>query len=142
MRQRVRVTALVKNGENVLLLHRVKEHENLDIWEFPSGTVEFGETPEQAVEREVREETGLNVKNKGLFAAGACTYRLRGEDCHEIVIAYLFEALDTNVKLDRREHTEFKWIKIKELFAIENLALTVKAILPEIAKRFGHSHRG
>lgn len=33
-------------------------------WEFPGGRIKFGESPENALEREIYEETGLNVKVK------------------------------------------------------------------------------
>jgi 8-oxo-dGTP pyrophosphatase MutT (NUDIX family) len=51
--------AVILDGDGrVLLVHR----RDLDLWNLPGGRVEPGETPWQAVVREVREETGLDVK--------------------------------------------------------------------------------
>ena len=36
-------------------------------WEIPGGKVDFGETPEESIVREIKEEIGVNVKVKGLL---------------------------------------------------------------------------
>ena len=135
-KQRIRVTGVVVHDGKILLMKRVIRDENLEIWEFPSGTPEFGETPKDTAEREVKEETSLDVENMGLFAVGSCTYFLHGKHYHEIVIAYLFEAKNDEVKLSF-EHVEAKWVKPEELLSIPNLALTIRAIMPKIREYFG-----
>ena len=46
------------NEGKVLLVQR----RDRDIWEMPGGRIELGESPWEAVVREIREETGLTVK--------------------------------------------------------------------------------
>src|SRR6266487_1626525 len=55
---RIGVYALVFDGEHVLLAHR----RDIDWWNLPGGGMEVGETVDEAMIREVREETGLEVK--------------------------------------------------------------------------------
>ncbi len=58
---RVGVLALVRHGQNVLLVRRANAPD-AGLWGFPGGRVEAGETLFQAAERELREETGLTAQ--------------------------------------------------------------------------------
>src|SRR5579884_1594159 len=56
-RFRVGVYAVIFDEERVLLAHR----RDIDWWNLPGGGMELGETVEEAIRREVLEETGLDV---------------------------------------------------------------------------------
>jgi 8-oxo-dGTP diphosphatase len=55
---RIGVYALIFDDERVLLAHR----RDIDWWNLPGGGMEIGETVEEAMRREVKEETGLEVQ--------------------------------------------------------------------------------
>src|SRR5215472_16268492 len=55
---RIAVSALLFDEHRILLAHR----RDIDWWNLPGGAMELGETVEEAVKREVREETGLEVE--------------------------------------------------------------------------------
>ena len=55
------IITLVSRGDEILLLRNIKDREG--IYACLAGFVEMGETLEQAVRREVREETGLEIKD-------------------------------------------------------------------------------
>jgi len=65
------VGAVVHDAAGRLLLIQRGHAPNVDRWSLPGGRIEAGETPEQAVEREVLEETGLRVR------AGSVVGRVR-----------------------------------------------------------------
>lgn len=65
------VGAVVHDAAGRLLLIRRGTEPGRGLWSVPGGRVEAGETPAAAVEREVREETGLRVR------AGAVVGRVR-----------------------------------------------------------------
>jgi 8-oxo-dGTP diphosphatase len=60
------VVAVIKNQQNqVYIQQHTPRHANLDLnekWELPGGKIEFGEDPEQAIMREVKEETNYAIK--------------------------------------------------------------------------------
>lgn len=61
------VGAVVVKDEAVLLVRR-RQPPNLGLWAIPGGSVELGETLQEAAEREILEETGIRVR------AGAPVY--------------------------------------------------------------------
>src|SRR5690242_2766065 len=75
------VTGIVRDEQGRVLLMRRADN---GFWGFPAGAIDPGETPAQAVEREVREETGLHVRATrvaGVF--GGAGFRLRYENGDE-----------------------------------------------------------
>lgn len=59
------VVALIKNEKGEILVaqrHGPSTPETHNKWEFVGGGIEFGETPEEAIIREAKEEAGINVK--------------------------------------------------------------------------------
>jgi 8-oxo-dGTP diphosphatase len=51
--------AIIRNGKILMVLHRSSTRE---YWTLPGGGIENNEIPEQTIVREVKEETGLDVK--------------------------------------------------------------------------------
>jgi 8-oxo-dGTP pyrophosphatase MutT (NUDIX family) len=136
---KTRVTGVVVHKATNMLLLMHNSEPKLDFWEFPAGTMEFGETPEETAAREVREEAGMNVRDRGLFDVASCNYRHENREVQELVIAYLFETDDAVVDMSMnpdREHDEWKWVTIEELNAVPNLAATVKCIMGKVNAMF------
>ena len=63
--KRIRAVAMIVNNGKILLIHRMNSGK--EYYVFPGGGVENGETVEQAVLREVQEETSLEVKIEKLL---------------------------------------------------------------------------
>jgi ADP-ribose pyrophosphatase len=58
---RVAVGAVVFNNNRVLLVRR-GQPPSKDLWAIPGGSVEIGETLQEAAEREILEETGITIR--------------------------------------------------------------------------------
>ena len=86
---------------------------------FPGGFVEYGEEPEEAVLRELLEETGVVGSGPELFA-------VRGDPDrdprrHIVSIFYLVDVDESAVPIAGDDASEAEWVKIKEITA-ENVA--------------------
>jgi mutator protein MutT len=68
MKNKVFNTAIgaIVNDKNELLMLKRRKEPFVGIWALPGGSIEFGETTEEALERELKEETGIDVKFKAL----------------------------------------------------------------------------
>ncbi|MBW9141403.1 MAG: NUDIX hydrolase [Candidatus Aramenus sp.] len=82
----VAVGGVVVSKGQVLLVKRAHPP-NKGLWAIPGGKVEFGETLEEAVKREIKEETGLEVKVSELMAV----VQLIKEGFHYVILDFVCE---------------------------------------------------
>lgn len=68
------VAAIAVRDGMVLLARRKPGESNAGLWEFPGGTVKDGETPQQALIRELREEMAVRAKAGSVFARSEYRY--------------------------------------------------------------------
>src|SRR5215469_10201156 len=80
---RVGVYAVIFNEEGVLLAHR----RDIDWWNLPGGGMEAGETVDEAICREVYEETGLEIKVEQLIGVYSKPQK------QEVVLTFLCDVI-------------------------------------------------
>ncbi len=61
------VGAIIRNGDRYLVGQRAANKAQGGLWEFMGGKIEPGETPEQALARECREELALEIENEHII---------------------------------------------------------------------------
>ena len=61
------VGAVIRDGERVLMAQRPEGKAQAGLWEYPGGKIEPGETPEEALARECREELALEIENPSVL---------------------------------------------------------------------------
>ena len=62
MKQRIRVVAIIKDGDKLLILKRNRGRSDTPVfWELPTSKIKFGEQPEEAITRTLEEEIGLTT---------------------------------------------------------------------------------
>ncbi len=103
--QELNVYVVVKNRDRILLLKRKD-----GLWEFPGGSVDWGEQPEGAARRETREETGIKITgNLELLGITSATYEKDGHEKHSVYIVYSADSETNEVSLSK-EHYEYRWL--------------------------------
>ena len=106
----IQVAAGIFSSESgFLAMKRGKDEPKAGKWEFPGGTVEEGESPEDALIRELQEELSLNatiVKKAGVWTH---TYPFLHVEIHGFIV----EA-DNLDNLQMSVHSEMKWISSSE----------------------------
>lgn len=103
------VAALVRREERFLICRRPMHKARGGQWEFAGGKVEAGETKRQAVERELREELGVELRAGGVVAEVVYSYP------DLTVHLSLLEARIVSGAPRRLEHSEFAWVTLDEM---------------------------
>ncbi len=105
------VGAVIIQNNKALLLKRPADDFFPNIFELPSGKVEENENFEQAIRREIKEETGLDIENIIKYLNYFDYNSKSGKKTREF--NFLVKIRLGKVKLS--EHTEYKWISKAEL---------------------------
>ncbi len=81
--------------------------ENSGYWELPGGGLNFGEFPELALKREIKEETGLDIN----VIKPLIVWSFNKNTTKQVVgITYLCEAINDEVVISE-EHDNYTWVK-------------------------------
>ena len=123
------VGAFIFNKDNQLLL--AKSYKWRDFWIVPGGHIEWGESIEQAVRREVKEEVGLDVEDVELVATYEGIFPKEfHEKKHFIYLQCRCKTSnDQKVKKDNREIQEYQWFTLEEAKSLQNaLGITKRTI--------------
>ncbi len=113
--------ALFKDGK-VFLAHRGPKAKNeRNTWEIPGGGVEFGETFENALKREIKEEIGVEIEIVELL--GICDHIIPDEKQHWVSPTYICKIIKGEPKiLEPEKCDQIGWFTLKET---ENMSISL-----------------
>ena len=97
--------AIIKNKDKILICQRPKGKKMADMWEFPGGKTEVGETSEQCIIRECNEELDITISIDNIFAD------ITKEDLH--ITFFICRIIEGVIKL--KEHQDSRWVTKEEL---------------------------
>lgn len=105
----------VQRGENKLPYISKK-------YEFPGGKIEDGETNEETIIREIKEELHMDIRTKKEFITVEHEY----PDFHLTMHSFICSCDDPIVKLT--EHIEYKWLSLSELEGLDWAAADIPIV--------------
>lgn len=112
----VKAVVINRSGKVLLLKRAEDEITNKNLWDLPGGGIEAGETIEEALVREVREETGFEVALGNLIKVSEFD---KSHSCFlaekrglRFIVRY--DGGDDKPILSQKEHNEFGWFEIDE----------------------------
>lgn len=110
------VAAIIFNSENkVLITKRPAGYHLAGLWEFPGGKVEDGESYEEALIREIKEETNLNISVGELYWQKSVDYSKKR--VHLFFYNCSLNRVDQKVVC--HEIDDYRWLEKKDLHKYE-----------------------
>ena len=103
------VAALIWRGDRFLICQRPAHKSCALLWEFVGGKVEAGETPEEALARECREELDVTVRPLSVFTQTTHDY----PDVRVHLTLFTSQLVSGEPKL--LEHNDLRWITPSEI---------------------------
>lgn len=129
MKQHIATRALIRKDGKTLLLRRAAGREDiLTKYELPGGKVAYGEQPEQAIERCIKEATGLTTRTTQLF--DVLTYIDHDDrDMQYVFILYLVSLASNGSKIRlSQNYDRYSWDKLSDIHH-EDITESTKLLL-------------
>jgi len=103
------VAGILRKADTILVGRRPEGHSLGGLWEFPGGKIERGESPEQALARELNEELGIEAEIGRLKLSHTHSYG----DVNILIL--FFEVKFWKGEVKPKHHVELDWIHPSEL---------------------------
>lgn len=128
-------TVAVIINENKELLVATRAHEPVKgTLDLPGGFVDLHETGEEAMSREVKEETGLDVDDIEYLFSVPNIYIYSGFEVHTLDLVYLCKVKDTHILKAEDDVAKLEFIKVSELNPDLFGLLSIKKVIKKIQK--------
>lgn len=124
----VALKAFVVRGGKILLLQESTNYDdgtNAGKWDVPGGRVTPGEQWDQALLREIKEETGLEVTIGKPFGIGEWRPQVRGEQWQVIATFVECQAVGEADVILSQDHAKEQWFTPEEVLILPNCASSI-----------------
>lgn len=118
----IKVVAAIIQKENKILATKRGYGEFINMWEFPGGKIELGETKEQALVREIKEELNIEI-NVDKFAIDI---EYQYPNFYLFMSCFMCSIKEGSIEF--LEHNDGKWITKEELNTLNWLPADIDAV--------------
>lgn len=132
----VGIGAVILNKEGkFLLIKRGKDSKNeVGMWGFPGGAMEFGESMADTIKREIKEELGISIKP--LKTLAPINHRIPNEKQHWVAVPYISQLTKGTPKiLEPHKISEMGWFSIENALKLK-LSIVAKEALHRLKKDY------
>jgi len=120
----VAVGAVIFDKDRRVLLVKRKNPPNKGSWAIPGGKVKYGETLEEAIKREMKEETNLDIKVKEPLAI----VEIIKEGFHYVIIDFICEIVEGQIK-PGSDAEDVKFFSLEEVKRLNTSHTTVEMLI-------------
>jgi mutator protein MutT len=107
------VAAIIRRANQILITRRLNDAHLPGLWEFPGGKVEQGESLEEALQREIREELGIGIAVEDEFFTVAHDYPTKS------VMLHFFNCTISQGEPQPLDVADLKWVRPEELMSFD-----------------------
>lgn len=118
----IKVVAAIIQKENKILATKRGYGEFINMWEFPGGKIESGETKEQALVREIKEELNIEISVDNF----AIDIEYQYPNFYLFMSCFMCSIKEGSIEL--LEHNDGKWITKEELNTLNWLPADIDAV--------------
>ena len=101
--------AVIEKDGRILIARRKKGWRHAGKWEFPGGKIEPGETPEECLQRELREELAIEAEIGEFICSSTYAYS------HATIQLLVYHASHVSGEFTLHDHQEMRWVLPEEL---------------------------
>ena len=105
--------AVIEKEGRILIARRKKGWRHAGKWEFPGGKIEPGETPEECLRRELREELAIEAEIGEFVCSSTYAYS------HATIQLLVYRASHVSGEFTLHDHQEMRWVLPDELLQYE-----------------------
>lgn len=120
--KQIKVVAAIIQKENKILATKRGYGEFINMWEFPGGKIELGETKEQALVREIKEELNIEISVDKF----AIDIEYQYPNFYLFMSCFMCSIKEGSIEL--LEHNDGKWITKEELNTLNWLPADIDAV--------------
>lgn len=125
---------MIHNGK--VLVHR---NVNSDHYALIGGRVEIGESSENTIKREIKEELGKDIKITEYISTIENFFEIKGSKYHEIMFVYGIEFINEEDKkidyvmknIEGKDYLQYEWIELDRIEEYTLLPKVLKEVLKE-----------
>lgn len=136
----VTVGALIFNRSGQVLM--IRTHKWSNRWGIPGGKTKFGETSEEALRREIKEETSLDIDDVRFVLVQDCIHSPEFyRDAHFVLLNYTCRCVGAEEVRLNEEAVEFRWVAPEQALSLD-LNVPTRILLDAVFGEMEHAGNG